>query len=111
LGYKRAINRERPPVDRVEAELADPASFRRRVYEGFRKMLAIRGAEPLFDPEAEQRVLDAEGGVFALERRNGRRRMVCLVNLGGCAARWADPESGGRFALEPFEARIVTAAP
>lgn len=110
LGYKRAINRERPPVDRVEAELA-AASFRRRVYEGFQKMLAIRKAEALFDPEAEQRVLEAAGGVFALERRKNRRRMVCLVNLGRRAARWTDPESGGRFALGPFEARIVKFAP
>ncbi|MDR2144006.1 MAG: sugar phosphorylase, partial [Treponema sp.] len=68
LGYNRAINREKPPVDKVEAELDDPESFRFHVYRGFAKLLSFRQNEEAFDPSYNQIVLDASGAVFALLR-------------------------------------------
>ncbi|MDR3130607.1 MAG: sugar phosphorylase [Treponema sp.] len=113
LGYNRAINREKPPLDRVEAELDTPGSFRSRVYEGFSRFLAFRQAEEVFDPSIPQRVLDAEGSVFALLRGPDRhgRRALCAENLGPAPARLGLPAECalgvGEIALEPWETRWV----
>ncbi|MDR2433278.1 MAG: sugar phosphorylase [Treponema sp.] len=68
LGYNRAINREKPAVDRLERELAAGGSFRSLVLRGFEKLLAFRSAESAFDPASPCRVLESEGGIFALLR-------------------------------------------
>ena len=84
LGYNRAINRRKPPVDLVESELADKDSFRCRVYHGFGGLIDFRKTETAFDPESPCRVLDSEGSIFALERGpdRGDRRVICIQNLG-----------------------------
>jgi sucrose phosphorylase len=96
LGYNRAINREKPPVDKVEAELDDPASFRFHVYHGFAKLLSFRQNEEAFDPSYDQIVLNASGGIFALLRtrpcsgngcRNGEG-LLCVVNLSPEETEW-----------------------
>jgi sucrose phosphorylase len=111
LGANRAINRERPPLDRVEAELEDPASFRGRVYRGFARLLAFRREEGAFHPLCPQRVLDAEGAVFALLRGPGEgdRRVLCLGNLGPREARFDGVPSGlGKgLVLAPWETRWI----
>jgi sucrose phosphorylase len=115
LGYNRAINREKPPLDRVEEELDDPGSFRSLVYEGFGRFLAFRQAEEAFDPGIPQKALDAEGSVFALLRGPDRRgRMaLCAENLGPApagleipAGYGAVPAAGG-VSLEPWETRWI----
>jgi sucrose phosphorylase len=75
LGYNRAINREKPPVDQVEQELCTSGSFRNLVYKGFQKMLAFRAKEEAFSPENTMTILDSPAPVFALRRgpdRTGR---------------------------------------
>ncbi|MDR1389714.1 MAG: sugar phosphorylase [Treponema sp.] len=107
LGYNRAINREKPDVSRVEAELACERSFRRLVYNGFQKMLAYRASQELFDPECTQKALDAPAAVFAVERSKGKKSMICLVNFSRDKTRWTDKKGGITQALGPFEARII----
>lgn len=58
LGYRRAINREKPPMEKVEEELEDPGTFRFHVYRGINRLLAFRQSRGIFDPEAPQRVLE-----------------------------------------------------
>jgi sucrose phosphorylase len=114
LGYNRAVNREKPPLDLVEEELDTPGSFRSLVYEGFSRFLAFRQAEAAFDPGIPQRVLDAEGSVFALVRGpdSGGRRALCAENLGPAPAVLSIPAEYGTFAaggisLEPWETRWI----
>ena len=104
LGYNRAINRAKPDIEKVERELDDPASFRFHVYRGLHKMIAFRQGEDAFDPDREQLVLDAEGGVFALLRRplsGAGRALMCLVNLSPERAVWKAPPEF------PLECKIV----
>ncbi|MDR2073222.1 MAG: sugar phosphorylase [Spirochaetaceae bacterium] len=93
LGYNRAINREKPPVDRIERELEDPASFRRQVYRGINRMLAFRQEEGAFNPGVSQYVLDpGKGGnsLFVLLRGPSKdgHRVLCIMNLGSREAVW-----------------------
>jgi sucrose phosphorylase len=83
-GYKRAINREKPPIDRIEAELDDKGSLREEVYTGLEKMLAFRRSEGPFAPGVPQRILPADGPIFALERGPDRqgRHVLCVQNFG-----------------------------
>jgi len=109
LGYNRAINREKPPINKVEAALEDPGSFRARVYDAFRQLLAFRRAEPAFAPDCAQRVVPAAGAVFAVLRGPdaASRRVLCAQNLAGTAAELRlPPELGGAvLMLSPGETR------
>ncbi len=89
-GYRRAINREKPRIDRVEAALSDAHSLRAAVYAGFEKMLAFRKNEGPFAPEVPQRILPAAGPVFALARGpdRGGRYVLCLQNFGARPAEY-----------------------
>jgi sucrose phosphorylase len=84
LGYNRAINREKPPIDLVETELDDPQSFRFHVYRNLNKLIAFRQETELFGPGIEQRTLDASGSLFVLLRGPDRRGRwaLCIENLG-----------------------------
>ncbi len=84
LGYKRAINREKLPIDEVEAELRDRDSLRAAVYDGFSKMLTFRKEEAAFSPYAPQTILPAEEQIFAVLRGPDRfgRRVLCAQNFG-----------------------------
>ncbi|MDR0388954.1 MAG: sugar phosphorylase [Spirochaetaceae bacterium] len=109
LGYNRAINREKPPVDKVERELGDDDSFRSLVYRGFQKLLAFRSEEAAFSPESGMEILDSPAPVFAVQRGPDPkgRYVLCAMNFSGrdCAI----PPSPGRtafsqaFSLGPWE--------
>ncbi|GHU12550.1 sucrose phosphorylase [Spirochaetia bacterium] len=95
LGYNRAINREKPPLGHVEAELDDSETFHFHVYRGLQKIMAFRQGGQAFNPDYEQIVLDAEGPVFALLRRPANVEkggeaggLLCLVNLSPKPAEW-----------------------
>jgi sucrose phosphorylase len=124
LGSNRAVNREKPPLDRVEAELEDPRSFRGRVYRLFGRFLAFRASEEAFAPAAPHRVLEAPGAVFAVIRGPagdpedpkgpdfaGARRVLCIQNLGPAPARFtadAPPfDALGPLSLEGWETRWI----
>ena len=91
LGYNRAINREKPAIDRLEAELAGPGSFRSLVMAGFQKLLGFRAAEAAFDPAAPSRVLENPGteGIFALIRGpdHAGGSVLCAQNFSPAGAR------------------------
>ncbi|GHV29319.1 sucrose phosphorylase [Spirochaetia bacterium] len=115
LGYNRAVNRERPPIDRVEMELDDPASLRALVYRGINRFLQFRKAEEAFSPGVAQKVLDSGGAVFALLRgpvggAASLRWVLCAQNLGGTPAMVQVGEAGvalDRIDLEPWETRWI----
>lgn len=117
LGYNRAVNRERPPVDSVEKELDDPHSLRSLVYRGINRFLQFRKAEEAFSPQVAQKVLDADGAVFALLRgpvvsagSAEKRWVLCAQNLGGSPAAMQVREAGvapDTIALEPWETRWI----
>jgi sucrose phosphorylase len=124
LGYNRAINRERPPIDRVEEELDDPRSLRSQVYRGINRFLQFRRAEEAFSPAIPQNILDAQGAVFAVLRgpagfsgaplSSGERRVLCVQNMGAEPAvlkvRGKGVPAGvflEELALEPWETRWI----
>lgn len=82
-GIKRRINREKLARARLEAEMAEPASLRHRVFAGLRALLLLRRGHPAFAPAARQTVLDLGPRVFAVRRESidGRDRMLCLHNV------------------------------
>ncbi|MDR3147053.1 MAG: sugar phosphorylase [Treponema sp.] len=113
LGYNRAVNRERPPIDLVETQLDEAGSLRSLVYKGVNRLLAFRQAEEAFSPTVPQRVLDAGGSVFALLRGpvdgpGGKRWVVCAQNLGGSPAQVRLAEAPlERLDLRPWETRWI----
>lgn len=83
-GYNRAINREKPCIDLIEAELCNNRSLRALVYTGIEKMLAFRRSESPFAPLVPQRIIPHKGSVFALVRGpdDSGRYVLCLQNFG-----------------------------
>lgn len=84
-GIPRRINREKLRRSELEAAMADPASRRRRVFDGLRKLLAARAAQPAFHPATPQEVLEWDGRVFAVWRRpsGDDPPALCLHNVSG----------------------------
>jgi sucrose phosphorylase len=113
LGSNRAVNREKPPLDRLEAELEDPCSFRGRVYRLFGRFLDFRAAENAFSPASPHRIPEAAGAIFAILRgpSSTGRQVLCLQNLGSAPARFipdAPPfDTLGPFSLEGWETRWI----
>ncbi|MDR1143961.1 MAG: hypothetical protein LBK77_07070, partial [Spirochaetaceae bacterium] len=108
LGYNRAINREKPALDRVEKELDDPRGFRFYVYRGIGELLAFRQEEPAFNPDVPQYVPETGGdsenrGLFVLLRGPSAEGgwVLCLENLRGEKAVWKKPASGPGSGLPP----------
>lgn len=113
-GRSRTINRQKFPAAVLREELDDPASLRAKVYSGYRHLLAIRRAQPAFDPRAAQRVHDVHPGVFAVERGDGAAAVLALHNTRGEAilvelppGAWHDLISGeqtsGTLTLRPYQ--------
>ena len=79
-GRPRSINREKFGYAALQRELADPGGRRRQVLDGFRGLLQWRRHYDAFHPNAPQRVLETQAGVFALVRE-GCDTVVCVHNL------------------------------
>ena len=111
LGYNRAINRERPVLDGLEAALDDPTSMRARTLAGLSSLLRERAKRPAFAPSSPRRAFPSSGAVFAVERGSGTDAVLVLVNCsreqgraplpdGWLASTSAiDPVSGGAVGL------------
>lgn len=82
-GHNRAINRQKLPRRQLEAELADPQSLRRRIFDNYRRLLQQRAAHPAFHPNGDQQILDVHPAVLALQRSSpdGRAPVLCLHNV------------------------------
>ncbi|TWT93380.1 Sucrose phosphorylase [Botrimarina colliarenosi] len=82
-GIARRINRRK--YERAELDgLLTPGTVQRRVFDGYRDLLAKRIAEPAFHPDAPQRVVDTGNpAVLAFERvsLDGERRLLVLCNV------------------------------
>ncbi len=106
LGYNRAINRERPRLDELEAALDDPHSLRARAMSGMAALLRARAERPAFSPEAPRRALDVHGSVFAVERGRGDEAVIAFVNCSRREARTIVPEAfRGALVYDPVSAR------
>jgi len=81
-GINRRINRAKLDYETIQAELADPHSFRAQVYGALAHLLRIRTAQPAFHPNAAQTALDVgSDGVFALLRTSDDQRILALYNV------------------------------
>jgi glucosylglycerate phosphorylase len=82
-GINRRINREKLEYHRIVADL-EQDSRRNQIFEGLKKLIAIRQKHSAFSPYAPQEVLDLGEKVFALKRIN-KETGECLyfvVNVG-----------------------------
>ncbi|CAM3669223.1 sugar phosphorylase [Rouxiella silvae] len=84
-GLSRRISRKKLQLDDVEKELTQPGSLRSRVFNGIKKLIAIRRTRPAFSPQAGQRVFELGDKLFALERYDPKseNRISCIFNISG----------------------------
>lgn len=124
-GRARSLNRGRFEWAQLATELDDPQHRRRRVLDGFRRLMAVRTRHPAFHPQAPQRLPDAPDQVLAVVRGGVSSEVVCLQSMHDQGARvdlsallgrplpvggYRDALGGGwssqlEVALEPFETR------
>ena len=124
-GRARSLNRGRFGWAQLDAELQDPTHRRRRVLDGFRRLMAVRSRHPAFHPQAPQRLPDAPDQVFAVVRGGVASEILCLQNVSDQGLRldvpallaralppagYRDALDGGwsqadEVALEPFATR------
>ncbi len=83
-GLARALNRTKWELSAIERLLNDPAARERRIWEGYRRLLAARGRLRALHPDGAQRVIDAGDAVFGFVRQapDGAERLLSLTNLG-----------------------------
>ncbi len=84
-GQNRAINRQKFQRLELESELAAAGSLRNQVFNGLRRLIQARKAEPAFHPSGAQQVLAADPALFCLVRTSpdGASRVLCLHNVSG----------------------------
>ena len=81
-GVNRSINREKLPIEELEAKLDETGSLRNLIFNGYAAMLNARGAHPAFHPTAGQEILDLGPGLFALIRGTDESgRILCLQSV------------------------------
>ncbi|MGB7342778.1 MAG: alpha-amylase family glycosyl hydrolase [Pirellulaceae bacterium] len=82
-GQNRRINRRKYQRGELDAALAQPDSLQRRVFDGYRRLLAERAEQPAFHPNAKQSVLDLPGdGLLGFVREaDDGEKIVVLANL------------------------------
>lgn len=84
-GHNRTINRRKFNAQELRQILADESSLQRRIFDGYRHMLAVRIAQPAFHPDAEQVFLEtAPASLVALLRKSldGSQQILVLLNVG-----------------------------
>jgi len=113
LGYHRAINRERPALDELEAALDDPRSLRARSLAGLSSLLRERAKRPAFSPSAPRKAMLSTGPVFVVERGSGSGAILVAVNCNPSAATFDAPEGWNRavFAFDPVAPGRTILAP
>lgn len=82
-GVNRRINRAVLDADRLVAELAE-VPRRHIVFEGLRKLMAVRRTQPAFSPFAPQRVDQLDPRVLAIRRAAGTAdEVLAVTNVSG----------------------------
>jgi len=79
----RTINREKLQLEVLEREVQNPSTLRARIYNGFKRMLQARNANPAFHPQGEQQILPLHTSLFALLRKapSDTIQVLCLTNV------------------------------
>jgi sucrose phosphorylase len=80
-GANRRINREKLDKDQLLAELNEEGSFRKEVFDKYRELLKIRKDNQAFSPAAEQKILELDSRIFALQRAEGTKEITVINNL------------------------------
>lgn len=84
-GRSRTINRRKFDSAELRRILGDEGSIQRKVFDGYRHLLAVRTSRPAFHPDAEQRFVDTgHPSVIAFTRTSldGNQRIHVLANVG-----------------------------
>lgn len=80
-GRARSINREKLQLGKVLSELADPASFRSRIFFPYRDMIRIRIRQPALHPAAACDIIDLGPRVFAVKRTAPEQTLYSVTNV------------------------------
>lgn len=82
-GRARTINRRKWQVGELEALLDDPNTHHHKVFNELTRRMAIRRSQPAFSPDANQKTLDCNDGVFAYYRvaKDESQQIVCVNNF------------------------------
>ena len=82
-GMPRSINREKLNFIKVKEELLKNGTLRNMVYTKIIKLLEIRRKHKAFDPHGQQRILDLDKSLFAVERISPDRKekMLSITNV------------------------------
>ena len=80
-GRARTINRQKLAAPAVNADLADPDSFRAKVFHPYLHMVRVRTRQPAFHPGAGMEVLEKDPRVFAVRRFCPEQTILAAVNL------------------------------
>jgi sucrose phosphorylase len=82
-GQNRRINRHKYERQNLEDVIAAPQGLQRRVFEGFRRLLAVRVVQPAFHPDASMEVLPLAGdGLLGFVRTaDSGERLAVIANL------------------------------
>ena len=81
LGYSRAINRQKFDYEALIKNLEDPNSRQHKIYQGYKRLLKIRTAEPLFSPLVAQNIIEIDKRVLAIHRHNDKDNLIALTSV------------------------------
>ncbi|GAB3672098.1 sugar phosphorylase [Salinisphaera aquimarina] len=87
-GRYRTINRRRWDVGELEHRL-EADGHHARVFSRLKRLLAVRGRQPAFHPDASQQVIDLGPSLFAVQRRVHEQTLLALHNVTGEPVRLA----------------------
>ena len=85
-GIPRRINRQKFPLDALEAELAEPCSLRARIFAGLSHFLMVRKSHSAFAPASPQVLEDFGPRLVAIRRGEGEDSVLCLQEISGAPA-------------------------
>jgi sucrose phosphorylase len=80
-GRARTINRRKWQIDELNAKLADFTSPTARVMKEYLHRLQLRSQHRVFHPDAGQKVIDLDTGLFVVQRELDDARVVCISNF------------------------------
>jgi glycosidase len=82
-GMNRSINREKLDLPTIEEQIKTTGSRRNLVFHRLSHLIEVRRKHPAFHPKGEQKVLDLDSGIFALERisPDEKESIQVLINV------------------------------
>lgn len=80
-GRARSINRQKLDSDVVSAALADPSSFRSRIFHPYVALITTRRNQPAFHPNAAFEIIDLGTRVFAVKRSCPSQEITAITNI------------------------------